>query len=330
MISVVIPFFNEEEVFSKLYIRLTDAARYWDEDYEIIAVDDGSSDSTWTQLERIADLDPRWKIIRLGRNFGHQIALSAGIHHASGDAIVTIDADLQDPPEIILGFIEKWREGYDVVYGIRRDRKEGPLKKLLYFAYYRILSFLANTEIPKDCGDFSMIDRRVADQLKGMCEKHRYIRGMRAWIGLRQTGVEYERAARSAGKAKYNFRKLFHLAFTGIFSFSIVPLRLVSYIGAFLSTISLVSAGYYLFRRLTIEEPVPGFATVIVVVLFLGGIQLIGLGLIGEYVGRIYEEVKRRPLWVIQETKGFETETEFPEETIIPAAASEEETSKRA
>jgi dolichol-phosphate mannosyltransferase len=218
---------------------------------------------------------------------------------------VTIDADLQDPPEIIPTLVMKWREGYDVVYGIRRDRKENALKRFFYHTYYRILSFLADTQIPKDCGDFSLIDRKVADQLRGMNEKHRFVRGMRAWIGLRQIGVEYERAARSAGDAAYGFRRLLRLAFNGILSFSVVPLRIVLYTGVTLSLVSLIAAGYYLYRRLTIDEPVAGFATLIIAVLFLGGIQLVGLGLIGEYIGRIYEEVKRRPLWTIQEMRGF-------------------------
>ena len=247
------------------------------------------------------------------------MAISAGIYYASGEAVITIDADLQDPPEVINEFLEKWREGYDVVYGIRRDRKEGPIKRFLYFSFYRVLSFLADTEIPKDCGDFSLIDRRVVDELKRMLEKHRFVRGLRAWIGLRQVGVEYERAARSAGDAKYNFKSLFRLAFNGIFSFSIVPLRIVSYTGVFFSFISLLCAGVFLYRRLTTEVPVPGFATIVITVLFLGGIQLIGLGLTGEYIGRIYEEVKRRPLWIVREMKGFGDDEALSKEGAPPA-----------
>ncbi len=317
MISIVIPCYNEEEMLSGLSARITEASRDWSEPYEVVAVDDGSKDSTWARLEELAATNPHWKILRFGRNFGHQVAISAGIFHASGDAVVTMDADLQDPPEEIKRFLEKWREGYDVVYGIRKARKEGFIKRFLYHFFYRVLSFLADTEIPKDCGDFSLIDRRVADELNRMSEKHRFIRGLRAWIGLNQIGVEYERAARFAGDPKYGFSSLFRLAFNGIFSFSVVPLRVLTYTGALISFLTLVGAAVYMYRRLTTDTPVAGFATLVIVVLFLGGVHLIGLGMIGEYVGRIYEEVKKRPLWIIQQKAGFSGDDE-PSGTDAP------------
>jgi polyisoprenyl-phosphate glycosyltransferase len=305
MISVVIPCLNEREVLPELHVRLAKASETWGEPCEVIAVDDGSTDGTWSVLEGIAADDPRWKIIRLGRNFGHQAALSAGIHHASGDAVVSMDADLQDPPEVIGLLIERWREGYDVVYGIRRSRKENALKRLLFFCFYRVLDTLADTHIPRDCGDFSLIDRRAADLLDSMPERHRFLRGLRAWIGLRQTGLEYERAARAAGRTKYGCARLVQLAFNGIFSFSIVPLRALSCTGALLSLLSILGAAFYIYRRLAADVPVPGFASLIIAVLFLGGAQLVALGIIGEYVGRIYEEAKGRPLWTVRQKKGF-------------------------
>lgn len=305
IISIVVPLYNEEEVLDELHSRLGEAAGAWQEPYEVVAVDDGSRDATWAMLTRIASTDTHWRGVRLSRNFGHQPAVSTGIEHAKGDAIVVIDADLQDPPEIIVRLLEQWRNGYDVVYAIRRNRKESPLMRFLYGAFYRLLHALSDTEIPEDSGDFALISRRVAEQLRSLPERHRFLRGLRAWVGFKQIGIEYDRAARAAGCPKYTFSKLFRLAFDGLLSFSVFPLRLLAYSGVGISALSLVAAIYYIIQRLVTDQPVPGFATLVVLVLFLGGAQLIGLGTIGEYVGRIYEEAKHRPIWIVSETVGF-------------------------
>lgn len=301
------PCYNEEEALPSLYRRLTDAARTWQETYEVIVVDDGSTDSSWAMLTEIVRNDPRWKALRFSRNFGHQAAVSAGLFHASGDAIITIDADLQDPPETLGEFIAKWREGFQVVFGVRRGRKENAIKRSLYHLFYRLLSLLADIDIPRDSGDFSLIDRSVLKALNSLPERQRFVRGLRAWVGFRQYGLEYERGPRSAGEAKYSFRKLLRLAIDGVFSFSIVPLRLLTFTGLGLSVATFLGAMVYLARRLVTQDPVEGFATMIISILFLGGIQLVGVGVLGEYVGRIYEEVKGRPLWIAEASLGLPT-----------------------
>jgi glycosyltransferase involved in cell wall biosynthesis len=312
MISVVVPCYNEHEVLPQLYARLNAAAESWKEPFEVVLVDDGSKDATWELIRDIHGRDPRWRGIRLARNFGHQIALSAGMHHAGGDCVLVIDADLQDPPEQLLRFIQKWREGYEVVYGIRTKRKENIAKRLSYKAFYRLLGCLANIHIPLDSGDFCLMDRKVVNLLKRMPERNRFVRGLRSWVGFRQIGLAYERDARAAGEVKYTFRKLLRLAIDGILSFSTVPLRLATYFGFCVSIIALVGALFTFFQRLFSEwfatigfGPVPGFATTVIGVLFLGGVQLICLGIIGEYLGRIYDEVKGRPLWTEFEMLGF-------------------------
>jgi len=228
MISVVVPCYNEEAVLPELRERLTAAAEAWDDTYEIIAVDDGSRDRTFELLAEYHASDPRWKAIRFARNFGHQTAVSAGICHAAGDCVIVIDADLQDPPEQLHRFIAKWREGYEVVYGVRRKRKEGVLKRACYKMFYRLLGRCAQIEIPHDAGDFCAMDRAVVDLLNAMPERNRFVRGLRSWIGFRQVGLEYERDARAAGKTKYTPAKLVRLALDGLVSFSAAPLRLAT------------------------------------------------------------------------------------------------------
>ncbi|MCS7238702.1 MAG: glycosyltransferase family 2 protein [Thermoguttaceae bacterium] len=307
MISVVIPCYNEEPVLDTLYRRLTEAARTWGEEYEVIAVDDGSLDGTWQKLVEIHQRDGRWRAIRFSRNFGHQTAISAGMAEARGQAVVILDADLQDPPEVVNEFLAKWREGYHVVYGIRRRRKEGLFKKAAYFLFYRILRSIAATPIPVDSGDFCLMDRCVVDILNRMPERNRFVRGLRAWTGFRQIGVEYERQARAAGQPQYTFKKLLQLAIDGIFSFSVWPLRLATRLGLLVSTFAFLGVVFTFLQRIYADwfdkylglRPVPGFATTVIAILFLGGVQLICLGIIGEYIGRIYEEVKGRPLWII-------------------------------
>ncbi|QDU62523.1 Putative glycosyltransferase CsbB [Planctomycetes bacterium Pan216] len=313
LVSVVVPCYNEFAVLDRLHERLTAAARKWEEAYEIILVDDGSRHETWEKVEEIASRDPHWRVIRFARNFGHQAAVSAGIAHASGDAVIVIDADLQDPPEELHRFIAKWREGYEVVYAVRRKRKENALKRFCYFAFYRVLARMSETPIAIDSGDFCLMDRKVVDVLNSMPEQHRFVRGMRAWIGFRQVGLEYERHGRAAGEPQYTFRKLVNLAVDGIFSFSSEPLRLATRLGFLVSSVAFCGAVFTLVQRVFREsfakigmEPVPGFATIVIAILFLGGIQLLCLGIVGEYIGRIYDQVKGRPLWIVRETMGFE------------------------
>lgn len=315
MISIVIPCFNEEAVLDQLASRLTAAAEIWSEPWEVVCVDDGSRDSTWTNLVEIAKRDPRWKLLRFARNFGHQKAVSAGIATARGDAVFVIDADLQDPPEELYRFIDKWKEGYEVVYAVRRKRKEGLHKRICYFAFYRLLSVLSQTPIPLDSGDFCLMDRKVIEVLRGMPEQNRFIRGMRAWAGFRQVGIEYERHARAAGASQYTFTKLLQLATDGVLSFSTTPLRVATYLGLTVSAMAFVGAMFTLLQGCMGEffarfglAPVPGFATIVISILFLGGVQLVSLGIIGEYIGRIYEEVKRRPLWIVSDSYGLESD----------------------
>ena len=312
-ISVIVPCYNEEVVLPLLQKRLTAACESWKYAWEVICVDDGSSDRTWKLLSEYQKSDERWKAISLSRNFGHQTAISAGLFHATGDGIIVIDADLQDPPEELHRFISKWEEGYDVIYAIRTKRKEGFVKRLCYAAFYRMMARIVRFKVPVDAGDFCMMSRRVLDVLNAMPERNRFVRGLRAWVGYRQVGVPYERHARAAGDTQYTLTKLIKLAFDGMVSFSAFPLRLASHIGFYISLISMIGVLFTLAQRIFrgyFESiglaPVPGFATIVIAILFLGGIQLIFLGVIGEYLYRIFEEVKGRPGWVIQEYAGVQ------------------------
>ncbi len=313
-ISVVIPCYNEEEVLKQLFIRVTKSAHSWGCNWEIICVDDGSRDTTWQQLVDQSKKDSRWKALSFSRNFGHQTAISCGLQHATGDAVIVMDADLQDPPEEVHRYIAKWKEGYDVVYAIRTKRKEGVFKRMSYRVFYIILSKLVNFYIPLDSGDFSLIDKKVVDVLNSMPERNRFVRGLRAWSGFKQIGLEYERSERVAGKTKYPFKKLLKLALDGIFSFSTIPLTLATYFGLIVSGIALIGAVFTLLQKIFSDYfakiglgPVPGYATTLISILFLGGIQLIFLGIIGSYLSRIYDEVKGRPQWVIKEKTGFDS-----------------------
>lgn len=309
MISVVVPCYNESEVLEALYQRLTSAAESWEEPFEVLLVDDGSDDATWARIEQIHRLDPRWKALRFSRNFGHQTAVSAGLHYASGDAVIVLDADLQDPPEELYRFIAQWRAGSDVIYGVRRHRKENLLKRFCYAAFYRLLSGLSQTAIPVDSGDFCLMDRKVVELLKAMPEHNRFVRGLRAWVGFRQTGLEYERSARCAGFPKYTLPKLIQLATDGILSSSTLPLRLATRLGLLACALGALAAAVSLSERFwgSGQAGSAPSAGVLIAVLFLGGAQLLCLGILGEYVGRIYEDVKGRPLWVLRETLGIES-----------------------
>ena len=300
VLSVVIPVFNEEDNLPQLYSRLVKVLEDTGLVYEILFVDDGSRDDSLRLLHYIASRDEDVAVIELARNFGHQVAISAGIENARGRGVIVMDADLQDPPEVLPQFIEKWREGHDVVYAIRQNRKESWLKRSSYAVFYRLLQRIANINIPLDAGDFCIMDRKVVDILVDMPERNRFVRGIRSWVGLDQVGVTYARDARYAGMPKLTFSRLMYLAMDGLISFSYIPLRMITLLGFGVSVISIILAIGYTIQKLTRGLSPPGFATTVVAIFFLAGVQLITIGVIGEYVGRIFEEVKRRPLYVIR------------------------------
>ena len=306
MISVVIPAYNESEGIPVLYRRLTECAKTWQEDYEVVVVDDGSTDDTLSQLAAIAASDPCWKVVSLSRNFGHQPALTAGLEHASGDLVAVLDADLQDPPEELPRFFAEARKGYDVVYGVRTRRKEGRLKRLAYFSFYRLLASMAEIAIPLDAGDFCVVSRRVVDVLNALPERSRFIRGLRSWVGFRQTGLPYERHPRFAGEPKYTLRKLVKLALEGIVNFSSRPLRLIATAGIVLGAFAVVLAAAVFVQYVTDwtiagynPRQARGWTSLILVLLFLGSAQLFSLGILGEYLSRLFEEAKDRPVYVV-------------------------------
>ena len=305
LISVVVPVFNESEGIDAFYARATSALGAISScDYEILFVDDGSRDDSYRKLVGFAARDPRVRLIKLSRNFGHQIAITAGIDHARGDCVVVIDADLQDPPEVIAQMVDKWREGYDVVYGLRADRAgEGRMKLATAAVFYRLLKRMTRIEIPVDVGDFRLMSRRATDELKQLREKDRFVRGLVTWIGFRQTGIPYHRDKRYAGETKYTYSKMIKFALDGITSFSTVPLKLATWLGYGASAIAFL---YLLsvFVQKAIGITVEGWATVMVGMLFLGGVQLVCLGIIGEYLGRVFNELKPRPIYVIEELRG--------------------------
>jgi dolichol-phosphate mannosyltransferase len=307
-ISVIVPCFNEEAVLPALFERLDAVAAKWPMDFEVICIDDGSRDRTWEILQAQHARDQRWHGFSFARNFGHQTAVSAGLHFANGDAVVVIDADLQDPPEEIERLIQKWSEGFDVVFAIRQKRKEGWIKRFCYWLFYRLMARLVAFDIPLDSGDFCLISRQVVDTINAMPERNRFVRGLRAWSGFRQVGVTYERAARQAGMPKYNLKKLVALALDGLFSFSSIPLRLATYLGLWISAFAFIGVAFTLVQKIFSSQfakiglaPNSGFPTIVICILFLGGVQLICLGILGEYTGRIYEEVKARPLWILRD-----------------------------
>lgn len=306
-ISIVVPIFNEAEVLPLLNERITATLASITGTHEIIFVNDGSNDGSSDILKEFARKNHHTKIVSLSRNFGHQIAVSAGLQYTRGDAVIVIDGDLQDPPEVIPGFIQKWQEGYDVVYGVRKSRKEGLLKKTLYFSYYRLLKMFAEIDIPIDSGDCCLMSRKVVDILNSLPERHRFVRGLRSWVGFRQTGMEYDRDKRYAGEAKYTFYKLLKLGLDGMLAFSGYPLKIALAMGFTISFMSLCYASYLVYKRLLFSEyHVPGWTTLAVGITLFGGIQLIMLGLLGEYLVRVYDESKRRPLYIIDELIGLE------------------------
>lgn len=307
LLSIVIPCYNEEDVIGETMKRLQSfCSELQDLDVELIFVDDGSSDCTRDLLKRFAQDDSRIKIIGFARNFGHQIAVTAGIDAANGDAVVLIDADLQDPPEVIHQMIIKWRDGFDVVYGTRTKRPgESAFKLLTARIFYRLLNKLSDVVIPLDTGDFRLMSRQVVDTLRAMPERDRFVRGMVSWVGFKQTALPYVRAERFAGKSKYPLRKMLRFATDGILSFSTKPLQMSIAMGMFCACLALLGIAYALYLRLFTNIWVEGWTALMIAVLFLGGVQLISVGILGEYIGKIYSEIKSRPLYIVQEYCGF-------------------------
>jgi dolichol-phosphate mannosyltransferase len=312
-LSVVVPAYNEEEVLPAFYARLVAALEGLPVRAEILFVDDGSRDGTAAILAGFAAADPRVRVLGFTRNFGHQAALCAGLDHCTGDAVVMIDADLQDPPELIREFHRKWKEGYHVVFGERHRLKEGVVKRAVYHLFYRVLRRLADIEIPLDTGDFSLVDREIVRNLRALPERTRFLRGLRSWMGYRQVGIPYERDARTQGESKYSLAKLFKLAFDGIISFSTVPLKMALVLGLVVSTVALLSIPVLVYLRLRHKFDLQGWTSIMVSSLFLGGVQLITIGIVGEYISRIYEEVKFRPLYLVGRRLGFSEAAEARE-----------------
>jgi polyisoprenyl-phosphate glycosyltransferase len=305
-LSIAVPLYNEEKVLPEFLRRtrsLIDSVPGGP--HELVLVDDGSTDRTLAILEEAAAADSRLVVVALSRNFGHQAALTAALDHCSGDAVVVMDADLQDTPEAIPQFLEKFQQGYDVVYATRASRQEAWYLKLSYFFFYRLLAMLSELTLPVDAGDFALLSRRVVDQLRRLPEHHRYLRGLRSWVGFRQIGIPVDRAERHAGKSKYSLRKLMELASDGIFAFSIVPLRAAILLGIVATGLSVIFTLYAIYARLFLSKSPQGFTALVVLITFLSGILLFFLGIIGEYVGRLYEEVKARPLYIIGKTVGW-------------------------
>jgi len=326
LLSVVVPCFNEEEVLPATHARLTGVLRTLaDFDYEILYVDDGSRDRTGEMLRELQASDSRVRVLRLSRNFGHQVAVTAGLDAAEGDAVVMIDADLQDPPEVIPEMLTRWKDGCDVAYAQRRRRAgEPPLRLWMIRLFYRLFRHVTNINMPMDSGDFRLMDRRVVQAIRQMPEQDRFLRGMVSWLGFRQVAVPYDRAARAAGESKYPFSKLLRLACDGIFSFSLLPLRLVMLLGFLGSGTALLGIFYAAVARLCTGQWVSGWASLFLAILFLGGSQLICMGVIGEYVGRIYRESKQRPLYLLMDRLGFQDQEGFSRpasvQTLFPSS----------
>jgi dolichol-phosphate mannosyltransferase len=305
--SVVVPIFNEEEVLSPFYERLKNVMNSLNEDYEIIFVNDGSTDHSMEALLKLRQSDLNVKIIEFSRNFGHQIAITAGLDHTNGQAIIIMDGDLQHPPEVIPKLIQKWKEGYEVVYTVKKETKDaGFFKNISASVFYSLMNKIGNIRIPKHGADFRLVDQKVLESLKLLRERSRFMRGLVNWVGYSQTSVEFEADARYAGATKYSLKRMIQFALDGITSFSSFPLRISTYFGFLVSAMSFLYAAFAIYARLFTQIALPGWTSILVAVLFLGGVQLITIGLLGEYIGRIYDEVKQRPLYLIKNKIGFE------------------------
>ncbi len=301
--SIIAPIYNESQNLPELYRRVKGVMEPTGEPWEILMVDDGSTDGSREKIKQISQEDPCVRPVIFARNFGHQLAVTAGLDYSRGQAVVIIDSDLQDPPEVILDLIAKWREGYEVVYAVRSEREgEGWFKLATASLFYRMIYRITDVKIPLDTGDFRLLDRKVVEVIKNMRERHRFLRGMSVWVGFNQTGVKYRRAARYAGETKYPFKKMFKFAWDAVTSFSYLPLQIATYLGFISAGISIFAIPIVAYMRITgSQEAFAGQATTLVAVLFLGGVQLISLGILGEYVGRLYDEAKGRPLYIVRE-----------------------------
>jgi glycosyltransferase involved in cell wall biosynthesis len=300
--SIIAPIFNEIGNLSELYRRISDTLDRSDGTWELLMVDDGSTDGSTEEIRKLAKQDERVKPIIFARNFGHQIAVTAGLDYARGHAVVIIDADLQDPPEVILELISKWKEGYEVVYAQRSEREGETWFKLITASiFYRLIYRITDVQIPMDTGDFRLLDRKVVDIMNQMRERHRFLRGMSSWVGFKQTGVPYKRAARYSGVTKYPFKKMLKFASDAITSFSYFPLQMAMYLGFLTAGLSIIAIPIVIILRMVGLHAFVGQATTLIAVLFLGGVQLISLGILGEYIGRLYDEAKGRPLYITRE-----------------------------
>ncbi len=308
-LSVVVPMFNEEAVLPTFFARLEKTLADLGVTYEIICVNDGSRDGTHRLLAEAHARDPRIRVLNFSRNFGKEIALTAGLDHAKGAAVVPIDADLQDPPELIATFLERWREGYEVVLGVRQNRNSDTwAKRVSAKAFYKVMNKMARIPIPANAGDFRLMDRRVVDTLRNVRERQRFMKGLFAWVGFRQCEVGYVRPERSAGSSKFNYWGLWSFALDGITGYSTAPLHVAAYLGSFTALTAVLYGAFLVLRRLLFGTDVPGYTSTMVAVLFLGGVQLTVLGILGEYLGRVYEETKHRPLYIIDSALGWSPE----------------------
>jgi len=300
--SIIAPIYNELTNIPELYRRVKETLDATGEAWELVMVDDGSSDGSVEKIRELAQQDGRVRLVIFARNFGHQIAVTAGLDYARGQAVTIIDADLQDPPEVILDLIAKWREGYEVVYAVRAEREgESWFKLFTASLFYRMIAAITDVKIPLDTGDFRLLDHKVVKVMQQMRERHRFLRGMSAWVGFKQVGVPYKRAARLSGQTKYPFRKMFKLAWNAITGFSYVPLQMATYLGFISAGLSILVIPVVAIMRLAGSQAFFGQASTLIAVLFLGGVQLISLGILGEYVGRLYDEAKDRPLYIVRE-----------------------------
>lgn len=304
-LSIITPFFNEQDMVDIYFKRVTPVLNKITSDWEIVCINDGSTDNTPLLLYKYVQQEPRIKLINLSRNFGKEAALSAGLDYSTKNAIIPLDCDLQDPPDLIPEMINKWQEGFDMVLAVRKSRNESVIKKLFAAIYHKIINVLTNGNIPQNVGDFRLLDRKTVDTIKTLEERNRFMKGVFAWVGYNKTIIYYHRPARASGTPKLGFFKLLQLGFDGIISFSSKPLKVWLYLGLVFSGLSFAYACYLILRTLFFGVDLPGYASIMVSVLFMGGIQLVSLGVIGEYIARIFKEVKRRPIYIVDEKYGF-------------------------